>query len=287
MKITIRNFKNQLAIRNYSQRTIESYISVVERMCKFCNKKPAEITESDYRKFVEHLVYNTNLSWNTIHVFHGGIAYFFREILKNEKYRMFVKYPKRMIKLPIVMSYTEIRQIFHQVTNFKHNTMLKLLYSTGIRSSELRFLTLECIDFERRTLKINGGKNRRDRYVVISHVMKNQLIEYLEKYQPSYYLFESQKNNSYYSGSALRYILWQAKRKLKITKPINIHCFRHSFATHMLEQGGNILVLQRLLGHVHLNATLVYLHVQNVDITRAPNPLDNLELCSNNYLQCA
>jgi integrase/recombinase XerD len=288
MKNAIQLFKQQLTNLNYSQRTVHNYVTVVERMCNYCNKKPHLITELDYKAFVNYMVNETNLSWNTIHLYHCGISYFFREILKKNDYKQYIKYPKRIRKLPVVLSYSEVRQIFNQVTNFKHNTILKILYSTGIRLAELRFLTLDCVDFERRTILIKGGKGRKDRYVAISFVMREQLIEYLEQYKPGLYLFETNKTNKAYTPEGVRFIILQAKRKLNIKKRINVHCFRHSFATHMLEQGGNILVLQRLLGHANLNATLVYLHVQNVDITRAPNPLDNLEITNDyNYIKSA
>jgi integrase/recombinase XerD len=287
MEHALKNLKNQLEIRNYSPRTVHNYVTVVERMCKYCKKEPQFINKFDYKKFVNYMVHDTNLNWNTIHLYHCGISFFFREILKINGYRKYVKYPKRIRKLPTVMSYTEIRLIFQQVTNFKHNTMLKLLYSTGIRLNELCLLTLDCIDFERQTIKINAGKGRKDRYVAISHIMREQLISYLEQYKPVNYLFESAIRGNRFSSNGVRFIVYEARKKLNLKKKISVHSFRHSFATHMLEQGGNILVLQRILGHGTLNATLVYLHVQNVDITRAPNPLDNLEFATNNYLNYA
>jgi integrase/recombinase XerD len=285
MDFAIRKLESQLTIRNYSPSTVRLYVEVVNRMCHYCNKQSFEINEYDYKSFVEYLVNETNLSWNTIHLYHGGISYFFREILKIENYKQFVRYPKRVKKMPVVMSYTEVRLIFEHVKNFKHNTMLKILYSTGIRLSELRNLTVDCIDFERQTILIRGGKGQKDRYVAISITMHSQLVKYFRIYQPIHYLFETSTGKSF-SKSGIWFILNQVKKKLNIKKKINIHAFRHTYATHMLEQGGNILVLQRLLGHVNLNATLIYLHTQNVDITRAPNPLDNLSSAfhENQYL---
>jgi integrase/recombinase XerD len=223
-------------------------------------------------------VHNTNLSWNTIHQFHGGISFFFRVFLKNTAYTKYVKYPRRQKKLPVILSVAEIRNIFEHVTDLKHSTILKLFYSTGMRLGELRRLTIECIDFERRTIKINGGKGRKDRYVNISNVMYAQLKEYLEIYNPTSFLFESEKAKTLYSEAGIRHILFRAKKDLRIQKKISIHSLRHAFATHMIEQGGNILTLQKLLGHESLNATMIYLHTQNTDISRGPNPLDNLDL---------
>jgi integrase/recombinase XerD len=275
MDFGIRELKSILTIRNYSPSTIKRYVEVVNHMRCYCNKPSLEINEYDYKSFVEYLVNETKLCWNTIHLYHGGISFFFREILKSENYRQFVRYPKRVKKMPVIMSYTEVRLIFEHITNFKHNTMMKMFYSTGIRLNELRTLTVDSVDFERQTILIRGGKGRRDRYVAISTTMHYQLVTYLNNYQPIHYLFET-VNGQIYSDTGIWYILRNVKMKLNIRKKINIHSFRHTYATHMLEQGGNILVLQRLLGHVHLNATLIYLHTQNVDITRAPNPLDNL-----------
>jgi site-specific recombinase XerD len=287
MENAIQTLKKHLTNLNYSQRTVHTYATVVERLCKHCNKQPHQITPDDFKSFIDYLVADLKLSWNTIHNYLCSIRYFYKEIMKQCEVVEYVRYPKRVKKLPVVMSYTEVRQIFNHVKNFKHNTILKLFYSTGIRLKELRNITLDCIDLERRTIFIRAGKGQKDRYVALSHVMREQLIEYLERFKPEFYLFETNQKKAMYSSAGIRFIITHARNQLNFKKRISIHCFRHSFATHMLEQGGNILVLQRLLGHTHLNATLVYLHVQNVDILRAPNPLDNLELCSNNYLQCA
>jgi integrase/recombinase XerD len=278
MEITIAELRNHLAVHNYSKSTIAHYPYQVEKLCQFCNKQPHEINEIDFKEFTEHLVHNTNLSWNTIHQFHGGISFFFRVFLKNTAYTKYVKYPRRQKKLPVILSVAEIRNIFEHVTDLKHSTILKLFYSTGMRLGELRRLTIECIDFERRTIKINGGKGRKDRYVNISNVMYAQLKEYLEIYNPTSFLFESEKAKTLYSEAGIRHILFRAKKDLRIQKKISIHSLRHAFATHMIEQGGNILTLQKLLGHESLNATMIYLHTQNTDISRGPNPLDNLDL---------
>ena len=277
MEITIAELRNHLSVQNYSKSTIINYPYQVDKLCKFCNKQPHEINEIDFKEFTEHLVYNTNLSWNTIHQFHGGISYFFRTFLKNTAYTKYVKYPKRPKILPVILSVSEVRNIFDHIINLKHSTILKLFYSTGIRLSELRMLTLDCVDFERRTIKINGGKGRKDRYVGISNVMYSELKEYIEVYEPAIYLFESPKLKRYYSEGALRHIIVKIKKDLQLRKKISVHSFRHAFATHMIEQGGNILTLQKWLGHASLNATMIYLHTQNTDISKGPNPLDNLE----------
>jgi site-specific recombinase XerD len=263
-------------VNNYSIRTITSYTITIERICSYCRKEPHQLNEFDFKAFFEHLVNETNLCWNSIHAIHGGLSFFFRVFLNNREYKKYVKYPKRPKKLPVVMSYNEVRLILQHVKNFKHNTVLKLLYSTGMRLGEVQQLTLDCVDFERKTIRIVQSKGRKDRYVAISPVMGEQLIEYIERYNPTKYLFETDSPNKHYSASIFRHILTKVRNELQLKKRIHTHCFRHTFATHMIEQGCNILVLQRILGHEHLEATLVYLHTQNVDILRAPNPLDNL-----------
>ena len=277
MKITIQDIRDYMHVNNYSYRTVQSYIIAIERICIYCDKEPQQLDELDFKAFFEHLVYDTELCWNSIHNIHGGLSFFYRVFLNNREYKKYVKYPKRSKKLPVVMSYNEVRLILQYVKNLKHNTILKLLYSTGIRLREIQFLTLDCIDFERKTIRIINGKGRKDRYVAISPAMGEQLIEYIEKYNPSVFLFETTNHKNNYSAGGIRHIMSKARKALQLKKRIHTHCFRHTFATHMIEQGCNILTLQRILGHEHLEATLVYLHTQNVDITRAPNPLDNLE----------
>ncbi len=277
MEITIQDIKNYMFVNNYSIRTVSSYTIAIQKICGYCNKQPHQLNELDFKAFFEHLVTETKLCWNSIHAIHGGLSFFFRVFLNNREYKKYVKYPKRPKNLPVVLSYNEVRLILQHVTNFKHNTILKLLYSTGMRLREVQQLKIDCIDFDRKTIHITNSKGRKDRYVGISPVMGEQLLAYIEKYSPCKYLFETESPNKYYSSGGIRHILAKARKELQLKKRIHTHCFRHTFATHMIEQGCNILILQRILGHEHLEATLVYLHTQNVDITRAPNPLDNLE----------
>jgi site-specific recombinase XerD len=278
MSISNEDFEKFLSIHNYSRSTIIGYTKALARMCVYCQKKPHQLNEFDFKEFTEHLVFDTNLSWNAIHAYHGAFSCFFRRMLNNTAYKQYVRYPKRHRILPEILSYSEVHAIFKSITNPKHKTIIKLFYSTGIRQSELRHLTVDCIDFERRTIKIIGGKGRKDRYVAISSHMQLVLAEYLELYKPTAYLFKPNSNNPYFRHRSVQYIINLHKNKLNLKKKICIHTLRHTYATHMLEQGGNILTLQRLLGHSTLNATLVYLHTQNVDILKAPNPLDNLEM---------
>lgn len=207
-----------------------------------------------------------------------ALKFLFCNIFHKEWAKEYLPIPKVAKTLPLVLSQEEVSRIISCIPNYKHRTILMFLYSTGARVSEAVNVRIKDIDSKRMQVNIQEGKGLKQRKVQLSPKLLSRLRIYFRKYKPSVYLFEGARPGSHIGVSAVREICKKARYKTtEIQKEYTPHTFRHSFATHLLEQGTSLLVIQRLLGHADLTNTLKYLHVQRLD-TGFTNPLDNLDL---------
>lgn len=216
-----------------------------------------------------------------------ALKFLFTQIYHKEWAEEYLPTPKVARTLPLVLSQDEVRDVLASVSNFKHRTVLMFIYSTGARVSECVNIKLTDIDSKRKQVNIREGKGLKQRYVPLSPVLLHMLRKYYKIYKPQHYLFEGAGGKGTHLGvSAVREICQKARYKTPhIKKRYTPHTFRHCFATHLLEQGSNLLVIQRLMGHSDLSNTLKYLHVQQLSPDQLINPLDNIraveELCKN------
>ncbi len=187
----------------------------------------------------------------------------------------FNKLPFRIV-LPIILSKTECKRLFLAPDNFKDRFLLTLIYSSGLRISEALRLQRFDIDTDRNLLHVRQGKGKRDRYVVLSKFIAMKFDKYCKAYNIKNYIFPGQKEGNYLSKSTVFRIFRDAKKKSNITKPATIHTFRHCFATHMLENGIDIVTVKEQLGHTDIKTTMRYLQVSNLDRKKCISPLDNL-----------
>ena len=184
--------------------------------------------------------------------------------------------PKRAKVLPNVLSKEEIKLILNAHSNIKHKTMLSLIYSCGLRRSELINLKIADIDSNRNIVIIRQAKGKKDRIAPLSPKILEMLREYYVAYKPSIWLFEGQNGNEQYSDQSLQSVLKQALVKVKITKPVSLHWLRHSYATHLLESGTDLRYIQELLGHNSSKTTEIYTHVSTKSIQQIKSPFDDL-----------
>ena len=216
-----------------------------------------------------------------------ALKFLFTQIYHKEWAGQYLPTPKTAKTLPLVLSRDEVFDAFGVIPNFKHLTVIMLIYSTGARVSECVNIKLTDIDSKRMQVNIQEGKGLKQRKVPLSPVLLSLLRRYYKEYKPQHYLFEGAGGKGTHLGvSAVREICQKARiRTPHIKKDYTPHTFRHCFATHLLEQGTNLLVIQRLMGHADLSNTLKYLHVQQLGIEQVVNPLDNLKgveaLCRN------
>jgi integrase/recombinase XerD len=209
---------------------------------------------------------------------HYALKFLYTQVLKKEWEARYLPTPKVPKTLPVVLSPEEVEEVIESIPNLKHKTIIMFIYSTGVRISECINMRVKDIDSKRMQVKVQEGKGRKQRYTQLSVYMLTMLRKYYHSYKPKYWLFEGGEGaNSHIGETAIREILNKARYKTsKISKHYTPHTFRHSFATHHLELGTNLLVIQRFMGHSDIKDTIRYLHVQQYAVDKLVNPLDNL-----------
>jgi integrase/recombinase XerD len=183
---------------------------------------------------------------------------------------------KKEKKLPVVLSKQECKLLFKAPKTLKHRFLLAFAYAGGLRMNELRLLKITDVDVQRKQVLIRNGKGRKQRYVSLSKLIEQKLALYLNEVKPKLYLFEGLTSGEPMGERSIQYIITEALQKTAIQKQVSMHTLRHSYATHLLEDGIDIHTIQHLLGHAYLTTTLVYLHVAQVKIKPAHSPLDSL-----------
>jgi len=207
----------------------------------------------------------------------NAIKFYYEKVRKGRRrYYGGIARAKEYKALPEVLSREEMKSIFAQLPNRKHRCMISLIYSAGLRRSELLNLTPKDIISERMLIRI-AGKGKKCRYSLLSEKLLNELRAYYREYRPQKWLFEGEQSGEQYSPSALVKVLKEAARKAGIKHRVHLHMLRHTFATHLLEQGTDLRTIQELMGHTDIKTTAIYLHVSNAHKAKIPNPLDCLD----------
>ncbi len=272
----LKDFKQLLSIKRYSFRSIKSYAYALNVFFSaFLDKNPETISITEIESFINYQVTYNNISQSYQKVLIGAIKFFFNELLR-KNYKLNYLYPDRTEKkLPVVLDKSEISKLLNSIENLKHKAIISLIYSAGLRLGEVIELKVNNIDSMRMLIRIADAKGKKDRYVMLSDKLLSLLREYYKDYKPKDYLFEGQKGDKY-SARSVQSILKQALKKAKITKKASVHTLRHSFATHLLESGTDIRVIQQLLGHSSIKTTQIYTLVCSSNIAKVKSPLDTL-----------
>ena len=269
--------------RNYSERTSKTYTYCIERFLKFTNKNLDKISKKDVREFLENLS-EKGKSGSTMNVYHMAIRFLFEEIL-DKRIWIDINYSKVPEKIPIILTKDEIQKLFSSIENQKHKLMIELLYSSGMRVSELVNLTVKDLDIENSYGWVRRGKGGKDRLFILAESLKQKIAKIVseENLLPESSLFCTNRNEKY-STRSIQQILKKASKKSKIGKKVNPHALRHSFATHLIENGYSVSEVQSLLGHKNPETTLIYLHTAAPTLIKVKSPLDELYRDQNSVL---
>jgi len=260
--------RTELKIRGFSPLTVRNYSFFVEKFLARIGKKPGKVDSDDVKLYLSEM-FDTK-SKNTIMLAAASLKFFFTEILKKEFGD--VKMPKKDKKLPEVLTKEEVRNLIDSADNKKSRLLISFLYSTGLRVSELVNLKVDHIDFNENTGWVRAGKGSKDRLFALSSDLAGNLKEYLSG-RENVYAFSKSKP---LTTRNIQKIIKMTKDRAEIKKKVTPHTLRHSFATHLLENGTDIRVIQAMLGHSSLNTTQMYTHVSSEQIKKVQNPLDNL-----------
>ena len=267
-------YKEQLILKRYSQNTIKTYCSCFLRfMAFFKNQSIDSLTKEDIKTFLLHLIQHQKVSPSTQNQYINAIKFYYEKVLKQTKMVIMIDRPHKHTILPNVLSKQEVFKLLSKINNIKHRSILSLIYSAGLRRSELINLKLTDIDSSRNLVFIKGGKGAKDRQSIISESLLHDLRSYYIQYKPKKWVFEG-RNGKPYSATSIAKILKQATKKANINKKISPHTLRHSFATHLLEQGVSLRHIQTLLGHSSSKTTERYTQVSTQEIGRIVNPLE-------------
>lgn len=267
------SLNQSLVFRGFTPKTVKSYLYHSEKFLDYLDKSSQGCGEETIKRYFQ-MLYDGNYDLNTIRLVKASLDYLIKNIFKKEIFIHEIPYPKKKKTLPKVLSKGEIKIMLKQTKNPKHKLILKLLYSSGIRLNELINLKREDIEPNRNTIFIRQGKGRKDRLTILSKIISNELFDYICRTNfKTKYLFESNRGTKY-SAKTIQKILKNSSKKLN--KTVTPHMLRHSFATHLLEQGTDIRHIQKLLGHSNLETTQIYTRVANTELEKIKSPLDNL-----------
>lgn len=272
----INQFAKLMKIKGYSDSTIASYSSHLKLYAMAFNVKSWERhTNKELLNNGFMLISQKQMAYSTQKQLIGALTLFYQEMYGRRVQLQQLKPTRKPNTLPTVLSQQEVKRLFKSTQNLKHKAMLVTVYSLGLRSGELLNLKIRDIDGDRNLVIIKEAKGKKDRIVVLPGKLRMLLRNYFKEYKPQVYLFEGQKGGKY-TSSSLAKVFKSAIKKAKIQKDASLHSLRHSYATHLLEQGTDIRVIQKLLGHKSIKTTQIYTHVAETELLKVKSPLDNL-----------
>lgn len=263
-------------LRNQSTSTFQNYIRPVALVCLHFGRLPEAISEAEINDYLTTLAKSPNSpSRSSFKHAVYGLRYYFRHVCKTDS-TIDLPEIKKVSKLPIILNHKELRQLFIAPPLLKHRIVLMTIYSAGLRSMEAVNLKLSDIDFERKTIHIRQSKYKKDRIVPLADYMAKGLKKYISEERPHLWLFNGKKADGPYNVAGISSIMRSALKRTDIQKEVSTHSLRHSYATHLLEEGVNIVTIKELLGHANIATTMVYLHVAQCPLMQAHSPLDTL-----------
>lgn len=273
-KLALTMLESKIQLMRYSESTRKVYYHMFREFLKFnYPKKLYNITETDIYRYQTYIVTQKKCSRSYQNQSINAIKFYLEKVLNQEQKCYALERPKKIQQLPEVLGENEVLRILKSTRNLKHKAILTTIYSAGLRMAELVNLKVSDIDSENMRIWIRCGKGAKDRITVLSPSLLAILRIYFKQYRPHVFLFESPDRKPY-SPTSVRKILQRATKKAGIAKRVKPHTLRHSFATHLLEQGINLRYIQTLLGHTSPKTTEIYTHVSSKKLDEVSSPLD-------------
>jgi integrase/recombinase XerD len=270
-------YLNKLEELRYAENTIKTYKGLFEEFINYYHKLDIQlIDEKMIIAFLQYLVIDRKVSESYQNQSINAIKFYYERVLGGNRKIYLVERPRRERKLPVVLSQEEFVDTIKQVKNIKHKAIILLIYSSGLRLSEVLNLKISDIDSTRMQVFVRQSKGHKDRYTLLSKKVLPVLRQYFEEYKPKEWLFEGEKGKKY-SQSSVQTIVKDAYRNAGIKKKATTHTLRHSFGTHLLENGTDLRYIQVLMGHESVKTTEIYTHVTTKGFDQIQNPLDGLD----------
>lgn len=262
--------------KGLSDSTVRNYVLGVTRLVRHCRKAPELITLEEIQKFHLHLVDAEKLSAQTVNLYMAGVKFLYLETLGMKWDPKCIPHMKVPRTLPVILSPEQVAALINAVTDIKHRTLLAAIYSAGLRVNEAVHLTSKDILSARHQIHVRYGKGGKERFTILSEALLAMLRRYWKENpeRKDVFLFPGQSPESPIDPSSVRKVLAQAKRKIGLHEKIRVHSLRHCFATHLLETGVDIRIIQILLGHATITSTEIYAQLRDVSEAGVKSPLD-------------
>ena len=268
-------FEEQVTIGGYSSSTLYNYSRAVAKVSLYFKKSLLELDPDEVNQFLFSIAKEKKASSSYFKHTIYGLRFFFRLYGLED---MVLKLPavSNNRRLPTVFSREELKRLFVAPGRLKQRVLLSLIYSAGLRVSEVCALKITDIDSYRMQIKVSQSKGNKDRYVILSDKILVGLRNYVKSSKPGHYLFNGRHKGTPLGHGAVQTSFRLAMRKAKINKVASVHTLRHTYATHLLEEGVDIVTIKELLGHAHIETTMIYLHIAKVNRKNAHSPFDTL-----------
>ena len=277
----------ELERRNYTESTTRVYLATISDFAGYFHQSPEHLGPEHIREYIAYLFRERKLSDNTVNQRVGALRFLYVKTLKRNWSVEETPYPKKRFHLPTVLSQEEVSRLIAAALTPFHRTILMTLYATGVRRTELAHLKLTDVDSARMVLHVRGGKGRKDRDVMLSPLLLEELRQHYRRLprKPTEWLFPGGQHHTSADQPISDKVVWhacrEAAKRAGIDKKLHPHTLRHSFATHLLEAGADIRSIQILLGHRDLKETTIYLHLSQWHLNAIASPLDRLALFGN------
>jgi integrase/recombinase XerD len=265
-----------LRIRNYAATTVDCYVRAVAEFAAHFNKPPDKLGPEEIRQWQLHLLNERKVQRSTYIQAICGLRFFYRHTLRRKFDIDRIAMPRREKKLPVILSREEVKALLTAPKNLGHRAILAVLYGSGLRVSEVTRLRVADLDRGRGVIWVRGGKGRKDRQVMLADSLREVLVAYWRWKRPVDWLFPGGKTGRPLTTKAVFFTCKKAAKLAGIVKPAHPHSLRHAFATHLLEDGVNLVIIQNLLGHSDVSTTTRYLQVSNTAIRATRSPLETL-----------
>jgi integrase/recombinase XerD len=275
--LALEEFRKKLVFKRYSENTVKTYVDALRVFFHFYEGMLLEeLTHRHVEQFCTDYILRRGLSLSYQNQVINAVKLFYKHRFQKVMEVDVIQRPRREKRLPNVLSKQEVKLILEKPTNLKHRAMLSLIYACGLRRGELLQLRLKDVLSDRQLLFIRQSKGKKDRVVPIGEKIIEMLRDYYKAYRPKVWLFEGQVVGEKYSERSLQLVLTRAVEKAKIAKPVSLHWLRHSYATHLLENGTDLRYIQELLGHSSSRTTEIYTHVSTKNLQKIRSPFDDL-----------
>ncbi len=267
---------DDLRLRNRSLRTINTYIACVAHFARHFGKSPELLGPEEIRQYQVYLVEQRRVSWSYFNQAVCALRFLYRHTLGRDWVVAHIPFPRQPKKLPVILSQAEVIRFLDAIKKIKFRAILMTAYAAGLRLSEVTHLRVSDIDSQRLVIRVRQGKGQKDRYVMLSPKLLEVLRLYWRSERPATWLFPGTRKEQPINHSVVQRACRQAGLEAGLSKPVTVRMLRHCFATHLVETGTDIRIIQSLLGHSHISTTQIYTHVSEKTVRATESPLDLL-----------